>query len=331
MARPGRVFEFPRDHGSHPEFRIEWWYVTGHLDSADGRRFAFQITFFRQAKSLGDETMFMAHATLFDGATKQFIQEERLAREGWDAAASQTTLDVRHANWSLRMAADGTIHINATIRSEAALELSLSATKPLVVFGQDGVCRKGAAPEAASHYLTFPRLAGRGIVRMQGARHETQAVAWMDHEFSSSQLDAGQVGWDWTCMQLNDGTEAMIYRMRRPDGSSDPAGGMMVWIDMHGSQSVLPPDAFDWTALRTWTSPLTRAAYPVAVRIKSPDRVVELRPLTDAAELKGELSGLPYWEGACDVLSENGAVIGRAFLELTGYSGDLARRLREEK
>ncbi len=146
----------------------------------------------------------------------------------------------------------------------------------------------------------------------------------MDHEFSSSQLDEGQAGWDWAALQLHDGREVMVYRMRRDDGSTDAASAL-TWIGKDGS---LKTEAFTWSALESWKSPRSGAVYPNRVRIACDSGVFELRPVVADQEQGGELTGLPYWEGACDVLDANGAVIGRAFLELAGYAGDLRRYLR---
>lgn len=329
VPQPGRVFEFPRDHGSHPGFRTEWWYVTGHLDAQSGERFGFQVTFFRQAAIVKGEQLFLAHCALLDANGKTFLHEERLNREGWDAAASTTALDVRNGNWSLRMVSDE-LQLSATVRTDAQLTLTLKPTKPLVFFGKDNVSRKGPSPNAASHYLTWPRLDVRGSLRIADKSHDVKGEAWMDHEFSSSQLDEGQVGWDWASMQLNDGREVMVYRIRRTDGTSDPAGTTLAWIDKTGGVRHIDATKFTWTATRTWTSPKTKAAYPIEARIEAEGQTFVLRPLHDAQELGGEVSGLPYWEGACDVLDSRGAVIGRAFLELAGYAGDLAGRLRGE-
>lgn len=330
VPQPGRVFEFPRDHGSHPEFRTEWWYVTGHLDAENGERFGFQVTFFRQAATAAGEPLFLAHCALLDASGKTFIHEERLNREGWDAASSPTALDVRNGNWSLRMTGDE-LRLAATVRADAQLSLTLKPAKPLVFFGKDGVSRKGSSPHAASHYLTWPRLEARGSIRVADHTHAVKGEAWMDHEFSSSQLDEGQVGWDWASLQLNDGREVMVYRMRRADGTSDPAGTTLAWIDKAGGVRQIDASKFTWNTTRTWTSPKTKAAYPIEPRIEAEGQTFVLRPLLDAQELGGEISGLPYWEGACDVLDVRGAVIGRAFLELAGYAGDLAGQLRAKK
>jgi predicted secreted hydrolase len=318
-----RAFVFPRDHASHPEFRTEWWYLTGHLDAADGDRFGFQVTFFRQASVVKGEQVFLAHCALLNTKGQTFLHEERLNRAGWDAGASTTELHVHNGNWSLRRVGDE-LRVEATVRSDAKLSLRLTPTKPLVVFGTDGVSRKGKSPTAASHYLTWPRLQVQGAINDQAVK----GTAWMDHEFSSSQLDEGQVGWDWACLQLNDGREVMVYRMRRADGSSDPAGSTWAWIDASGKVTQVGADAFAWEALSTWTSPHSKVRYPVQAKLTQGAESFTLRPLHEAQELRGEVTGLPYWEGACDVLDAKGVIVGRAFLELAGYAGDLAGRLR---
>lgn len=323
----GRVFTFPRDHGSHPEFRTEWWYLTGHLDGPNGRRLGFQVTFFRQAApdtSGGVSHLHLAHAALLDATSGRFLHEERLNRGGWDADSSTTTLDVRNANWSLKFdEAAQKLHVTATVKAEALLKLELEPSKPLVTFGKDGVSRKGVAEAAASHYLTFTRLKTQGSVTIGNEILAVQGESWMDHEFSSSQLDEGQTGWDWASLQLHDGREVMVYRMRRKDGSTDPAS-TFTWIEKDGRLNVRP---FRWNSLASWKSPHSGAEYPNKVRIESGADVFELRPLAQDQEQGGSITGLPYWEGACDVLNARGEVIGRAFLELAGYAGDLTRYL----
>lgn len=329
-ATAGRRFEFPRDHGSHPEFRTEWWYVTGHLDAEGGQRFGFQATFFRQAQRNDGavEHLHLAHAALLDARTGRFIHEEKLNRDGWDAAASTTKLDVRNGPWSLRMADDSeSMRLAFTVKADALIELTLVPARSLVVFGKDGVSRKGSSPSAASHYLTFSRLKATGTVRNGSTSHAVKGEAWMDHEFSSSQLDDGQVGWDWAALQLHDGREVMVYRMRRDDGSTDAASTLAI-IAKDGALDQRPRDAFQWQALSEWTSPRTQARYPNHVRITTGSETFELRPLSLDQEQGGALTGLPYWEGACDVLDASGRVIGRAFLELAGYAGDLRRHLK---
>lgn len=330
LPQPGRTFTFPRDHGSHPEFRTEWWYVTGHLDSKDGRRFGFQVTFFRQARRDGGTTLHLhlAHAALLDAQTGRFLHEERLNRQGWDASSSETTLAVQNGNWSLKLdESTQHLHIAATVKGEALLLLELEPVKPLVIFGKDGVSRKGASPSAASHYLTWPRLKTTGTVKLGAQEHAVTGEAWMDHEFSSSQLEAGQVGWDWAALQLKDGREIMVYRMRRQDSTLDAASTLAI-VEKDGSLRHLPTTAFTWHVLGTWKSPRNGAQYPNHIQIRFENESFELKPLASDQEQDGGITQLPYWEGACDVLDSRGQTVGRSFLELAGYAGDLAAHLK---
>jgi predicted secreted hydrolase len=329
IPQAGRVFVFPRDHGSHPEFRTEWWYVTGHLDAKNGQRFGFQVTFFRQARREDGKTLHLhlAHAALLDARTGRFVHEERLNRAGWDAESSETTLAVRNGNWSLKLdEATQRMHIAATVKGELLMRLELEPVKPLVVFGKDGVSRKGASAAAASHYLTWPRLKTSGTVKIGANEHAVSGEAWMDHEFSSSQLEDGQVGWDWAALQLKDGREIMVYRMRRKDGSLDPASMLSV-VDRDGKVRQLSSDAFAWEVLEKWKSPRNGAEYPIRVRIRFEGESFELKPLAEDQEQDGGITRLPYWEGAGDVMDSRGQIAGRSFLELAGYAGDLAGHL----
>jgi predicted secreted hydrolase len=328
IPQPGRKFVFPRDHGSHPEFKLEWWYVTGHLFAADGRRFGWQATFFRRA---GDqaETLYLGHCALLNVKTGRFLHQERIAREGWDAVASAESLNVRCGPWSLSMS-DGKserMRVAGSIRGEASFDLSLTPQKPLVVFGENGVSRKGAAPSAASHYLTFPRLAVAGTLILGAEQLGVTGEAWMDHEISSSQLDEGQIGWDWACIQLRDGREAMVYRMRRKDGTLDPYSTLAT-IDPKGV--VTHTSDFSLTPIAVWRSPHSGAEYPSGLELAIPNQRIRwrLEPLARDQELLGRVTGIAYWEGACRVLDEHGSEIGYAFGELTGYVGNLGSRLR---
>ncbi len=347
VPQAGRRFVFPRDHGSHPDFRIEWWYVTGHLFTAEtpARRLGFQATFFRQAAprakaadanpAFGTDHVYLAHMALVDVQTGTFLHQERLNRAGWDAAAATETLDLRNGDWSLRLAdpADAsltpTLVLRGGIDAEATFALTLRATKPLVVFGEDGVSRKGADPTAASHYLTFSRLAAEGTLTRRTERGSTTVrvtgEAWMDHEISSSQLSAGQVGWDWLSVHLQDGREVMLYRLRLRDGGADPAS-TLTWVDRAGATTRA---AFTWDVTERWRSPATGAEYPARIRVTTTDPAtgaavtLAVEPLAAAQELPGTLGGIPYWEGACRVRDAAGREIGSAYLELTGYAKEL--------
>ena len=210
--QPGKQLVFPRDHGSHPDFKIEWWYITGHLWSRadEGRRFGFQATFFRSAgaqpgdpnaepkATFGAEPIYLAHMALLDVKTGKFISQERLNRSGWDASSSVETLDVRNGSWSLRFtdAVAERMELSGSVRSDALFSLMLTPSRPLVRFGREGVSRKGADPLASSYYLTFPRLATEGTLRLGNEELAVHGEAWMDHEISSSQLtgESGGMG-----------------------------------------------------------------------------------------------------------------------------------------
>ena len=351
VPQPGHRFTFPRDHGNHPDFKIEWWYVTGHLYADAGRRFGFQATFFRSAAprggaedsaTFGSRHIFLAHMALLDTQTGKFLHQEKLNRAGWDAAASPATLDVRNGPWSLRLAdpADTSsaprLLLTGSIRAEAAFTLTLTPAKPLVIFGEDGVSRKGADPTAASYYLTFSRLRADGELTLF-ANSNTSALAasdspaeklrvtgeaWMDHEISSSQLSGGQVGWDWLSVHFADGRELMLYQLRRADGTADPAS-TLTWVDAAGKTQRAP---FTLEVLDRWKSPATGASYPSRIRLTTTDPLTRapvhllIEPLAKNQELTGALGGIPYWEGACRIRDDSGRELGSGFLELTGYA-----------
>jgi len=334
LPQPGHVFSFPRDDGAHPDFRIEWWYVTGHLFAAHDRRFGFQATFFRLAgpKGVRDDNpdfsrreVLLAHMALTDVATGKFWHEERLNRAGWDAHAAVGALDLTNGEWALRLLGNDPpeMDLRGGVRAQAAFHLDLTAAKPLVIFGEDGVSHKGAEPSAASYYLTFSRLKTRGQLTLGTENFEVQGEAWMDHEISSSQLGRDQVGWDWVCVQFRgQPRELMLYRLRRADGSADPASRLQ-WVTPDGRAVTAP---YQWAVESTWTSPTSHAQYPARIRLATEDPashapvVLHLEPLAPDQELTNALGGGPYWEGACRVRDDQGRELGSAYLELTGYA-----------
>jgi predicted secreted hydrolase len=363
LPQPGRVFQFPADHGSHPEFKIEWWYLTGHLTSEGGRRHGFQATFFRRASEVSaaphpsgtiapavaspstppsppnfaSDEFFLAHMAWLDVDTKTFRHEERLNRRGWDAQAATNRLEVRNGNWSLQdLGPDAqghpTLELRGGIQADLFWRMRLTPKKPLVVFGTNGVSRKAREPSAASHYLTFPRLAVTGELRRGSQTARIEGEAWMDHELSSSQLGEGQVGWDWTSIQFFDGRELMAYRMRRDDGSTDPFS-TVAWVGQDGRVSQWGPDRFTWRGEGQWKSPRSGGTYPATVLLTVPEPdgrpgpTWRIEPLCADQELSGGIGGVPYWEGACRVLDASGREVGRAFVEMTGYAGHLRRAL----
>jgi predicted secreted hydrolase len=336
VPQPDFALEFPRAHASHPDFKIEWWYLTGHLYTDSGRRFGYQATFFRTAlkepavqvvSDFGSSQLYLTHMALTDIETGRFFFEERLSREGWDAWAKADRLDVRNGNWSLTGNKDvSVLELQASVDSKVSWSLSLSPEKPLIRFGEDGTSRKGPDPEARSYYLSFTRLKSAGTVTIDGVEHQVTGLSWMDHEIASNQLDPDYVGWDWIAIQLNDGWEVKAYLLREKDGTPSPFSAL-IWIDPDGKTHYRTRDDFEWGKPTYWESPTTGARYPNApvIRTKHPqsDRPVtfEFLPLVDSQEL--DLPGTTYWEGAGKVLDASGNEIGSAYLELVGYAGEI--------
>lgn len=330
-ARPGRVFQFPRDHGAHPEFAIEWWYFTGHLWTPRGQRYGYQLTFFRRGLPAGawtgsqawrSDELHLAHAALTGVAEGSFATEERLNRAGLVASAAVGRLDVRNADWRARMEPDGRIHLGFSV-GRIALELDLEPGTPPVVLGEQGVSRKGADPAAASHYLTLPRLATTGRMVGPGTATSLSGRSWMDHEFSSCQMSPDQVGWDWAGIQLRDGRSLVVYRLRQADGSQDP------WSELtelaHDGRITRITRAFRLDG-GPWRSP-AGTVYPLPLRLRAWGETWRLEPLVANQELRTRLgAAITYWEGACRVRDGSGAEVGDAYVELTGYAHSMQGR-----
>jgi predicted secreted hydrolase len=334
----------PRDHGSHPEHGIEWWYWVGHLNAVDsGKNFGFQSTIFRlagdpeksgetQSEPFGNQNLFLVHTALSDLEEEKYIHHERVMREGWQARSSEKTLSLTVGGVKVSLLEKENRHkVVNRYPDGAKLELMFKPSKPLVSFGDRGLSRKGADPASVSWYWSYTRLEAKGTLFQNGEEIAVEGIAWMDHEISSSQLGEDLAGWDWTCMQLDDGTELKAYRLRKKDGGSDPWSAVY-WIDQKGNTEKVYADSFTWETLDTWTSPKTGLQYPtsVEVSVKHPtngQQVYQLRPLLDAQEFTGNRADNAYWEGACEVLNKDGKRIGLAYLELAGYGGGLGARL----
>ena len=337
VPQPGAILDFPQAHASHPDFKIEWWYLTGHLWTEDGKRFGYQATFFRSAlkepseqslSEFGSSQLYLTHMALTEIDTGQFHFEERLSREGWDAWARTDRLNVRNGNWSLVATKDDVseMQLQASVNSDVSWNLELRQEKPLVRFGEDGTSRKGPNPEARSYYLSFTRLTADGTVTINGREFAVAGLSWMDHEIASNQLDPDYIGWDWIAIQLADGWEVKAYLLRDKDGTSSPFSAL-IWIDPEGKPLYRTVDQFDWEKPSYWTSPETAAEYPNAPVIltqhptSGEDVTFRFVPLLDEQELA--LPGTTYWEGAGRVMDANGNEIGSAYLELVGYAGEI--------
>ncbi|VWX62319.1 Hydrolase [Burkholderiales bacterium 8X] len=323
-ALPPRTLQFPRDFGSHPDLRTEWWYITGHA-KAGQREFGLQVTFFRSRideardmrSAFAAKQLVFAHAAITDLEGGKLWHDQRIARAGFGiASASEQDTGLQLRDWRLQRDASGYL---ANIAAEGfGFELRFSPTQPLLLQGQAGLSRKGPDPEQASYYYSEPQLATRGSIQLQGKRFEVEGTAWLDHEWSEAILHPEAVGWDWIGMNLRDGSALTAFRLRRKDGSALWHGGSFRSSD--GRLRVFASDEVRFTPQHTWTSPRTRAVYPTRWQVETPAGSFGVRSLLDDQELDSAGStGTVYWEGVSDLLDAAGKPVGRGYLELTGY------------
>ncbi|MDC8450273.1 MAG: carotenoid 1,2-hydratase [Nitrospira sp.] len=334
-AIAGYRYNFPKDHGSHPTYRTEWWYYTGHLHSKSGRSFGFELTFFRRGvppdeiKTLPSKwsvrDLYLAHFAVTDITGKRFHFSEKFSREGLGkAGADESRLRVWIDDWRAEASTEPPAAHTLTAHDEAhALALTLQPAKPLVTHGAAGISRKGKDVSQASHYYSFTRLSTTGSLTIDGERFEVSGTSWMDHEFGSAELGADQVGWDWFSIQLEDDTELMLYRMRRKDGSSDLASSGTA-VSPDGGARHLEVTDFQIESSETWTSAESKATYPSKWRLTFPslDLVLDVTPLLADQELRTSRSTrVSYWEGAVAVTGtkQGRPVKGQGYVELTGY------------
>jgi predicted secreted hydrolase len=335
LALPGAGFglpparlAFPRDHGAHPAFRTEWWYLTGELHAAD-REFGFQATFFRSridatqgmASRFAAKQLVFAHAALTDVQGRKLWHDQRIAREGFGVAeAAQGDTRVRLRDWSLeRVTGVYGARLPAT---DFTLDLHCTPTQPVLLQGERGLSRKGPQSQEASYYYSQPQLAVAGSVTLKKERFEVTGKAWLDHEWSEDLLDPQAVGWDWIGMNLNDGSALTAFRLRRQDGSALWAGGS--FRSPQAGLYTFSPGEVDFSAQRRWTSPLSQASYPVEWIVRTPADFYTVKAMIDNQELDSRAStGAIYWEGLSDLIDSNGKPVGRGYLEMTGYAKPL--------
>lgn len=335
QVRPGVALAFPRDFGAHPAYRTEWWYVTGQLQAPGvPRGFGFQITFFRSKVDVaaGNPSRFaanqlvFAHGAVTDLQAGRLLHDQRIARAGFGIAeAADGDTDVRLHGWQLRRSGPpGQSRYEGRIESrDFALQLDLRETQALLLQGSAGYSRKGPLPQQASYYYSQPHLAVQGRLRAGGRWHEVTGRAWLDHEWSQELLDKSANGWDWIGMNLDDGSALSAFRLRRADGSSLWAGGS--WRPPGGEARSFAADEVRLLPGRRWTSPATRASYPVAWTLETPAGRFGVQALLDAQELDSRAStGAIYWEGLSDLVDASGRRLGSGYLEMTGYADRLA-------
>ncbi|PKO60623.1 MAG: carotenoid 1,2-hydratase [Betaproteobacteria bacterium HGW-Betaproteobacteria-18] len=342
-AQSRKALKFPRDLGSHPDYAIEWWYITGHLQAAQ-RQFGFQLTFFRSRvpatqamrSSFAAKQLIFAHAAVTDVANKSLLHDQRIARASGNtqvdlASASEADTAVQLGDWSIKR--DGSSYRAEASGPDFSFELALRETQPLLLQGEQGWSRKGPQAQQASYYYSLPQLQVSGQLSVAGQTLPVQGLAWLDHEWSQSLLHPQAVGWDWIGMNLLDGSALTAFRLRTQDGGALWAGGS---IRPSGSTSaeILGETDVIFTPERSWKSPASGATYPVqwSVHIRrAPANAgapllerYTVKAVIDNQELDSRQStGAIYWEGLSELFDSSGQLVGRGYLEMTGYASAL--------
>ena len=330
--------EFPKDHGPHPGYRTEWWYYTGNLQDASGKRYGFQLTFFRSqisppngrqkwpqpASAWRTQQVYLAHSAISDLSEKQHLQAELVSRKALNMAGAKQMEDVTTIflkNWSARIGPDR--HLLRVRSDSYSYELTLDPQKPEVRHGLEGYSLKGSSADRASCYYSFTRLNAAGSLSIGNKKVAVKGSAWMDHEYSTAVLEPELRGWDWFSLQLSDQTELMAFVLRKEHGGTGPASSATV-IDKQGQSRHISRDEFELTVLDTWKSPHSGAVYPAEWRLQIFPVLLDLtiRPnLADQEMRTSETTGVTYWEGSVSVAGTKTGkpVTGKGYVELTGY------------
>ena len=330
-ALPAKVLVFPRDRGAHPDFRTEWWYITGEAMSGT-RRFGFQLTFFRSrveatqgmASRFAAKQLVFAHAALTDVQGNKLWHDQRIAREGFGVAeANETDMGLKLRDWSLRVDAAHPTRYTATLpAADFALALQFDETQPVLLQGKQGLSRKGPDDKQASYYYSQPQLKTSGSLRVLGQKFDVAGKAWLDHEWSQELLHPKATGWDWIGMNLNDGSALTAFRLRDKAGNAlwdggsfrSPQGGLYTFTQ---GEVIFKP-------VRSWKSPLTQTSYPVEWVVRTPTDFYTVRAVIDNQELDSRSStGAIYWEGLSEMIDSKGKKVGSGYLEMTGYAASL--------
>lgn len=332
-ALPKKALQFPRDHGAHPGFRTEWWYITGHAATGEpggrAREFGFQLTFFRSrvdgtqgmASKFAAKQLIFAHAALTDVQGKKLWHDQRAAREGFDVATTGTSgMAIKLRDWSLQ--SQGRTHTARLPAADFALNLQFTETQPVLLQGDKGLSRKGPEAKQASYYYSLPQLATTGHLQLKGKKHEVNGKAWLDHEWSEEILHPSAAGWDWIGMNLDDGSALTAFRLRDKTGGTLWDGGS--FRSAKGDVYPFSRGEVIFRPVRRWKSPLSQASYPVEWLVRTPADIYTVRAVIDNQELDSRQStGAIYWEGLSELIDSNGKRVGRGYLEMTGYASPL--------
>jgi len=327
-ALPAKPLQFPRDFGAHPDFRTEWWYITG-VANAGTRSFGFQLTFFRSrvdgtqamASRFAAKQLIFAHAAITDVQGNKLWHDQRIAREGFDIASASTQgMALKLRDWSLQ--SNGKTHTAKLPATDFSLDLQFTETQPLLLQGKQGLSRKGPEAKQASYYYSLPQLATRGALSIKGQKFDVTGKAWLDHEWSEEILHPDATGWDWIGMNLDDGSALTAFQLRDKDGKALWDGGS--FRPAKGDAYSFNRGEVIFKPQRRWKSPLSQASYPVEWTVRTPTDTYTVRAVIDNQELDSRQStGAIYWEGLSELINNAGKIVGRGYLEMTGYAAPL--------
>ncbi|HEY3047106.1 MAG TPA: carotenoid 1,2-hydratase [Polaromonas sp.] len=332
-ALPAKALIFPRDRGSHPEFRTEWWYITGHATASDrasvARQFGFQLTFFRSrvegtqgmASKFAAKQLLFAHAAITDVQGKKLWHDQRIARDGFGVAfANQDDMQIKLRDWSLK--SQGGQYSAQLPATDFGLKLQFNETQPVLLQGKQGLSRKGPEEKQASYYYSQPQLATTGSLQVKGQSFEVTGKAWLDHEWSEELLHPSAVGWDWIGMNLIDGSALTAFRLRDKDGNAVWDGGS--FRSANNELYTFSRGEVIFKPVRNWKSPLTQTSYPVEWMVRTPADFYTVKAVIDNQELDSRQStGGIYWEGLSELMDSKGQRVGWGYLEMTGYAQPL--------
>ena len=337
-ADGSRPLTFPADFGAHPDFRTEWWYYTGNLQTADGRHFGFELTIFRVGllpptaelpndSQWSGRDLYFAHFAVSDIGGDHFYAFQRYSRPGPGLAGAQA--DPYHVwleDWNITESASGVYQLRAE-QGEVTLDLTLTDEMGVVLHGENGYSRKGETASNASYYYSQPRLRAEGFVRVEGEQYQVNGLAWKDHEFSTAELEKNQIGWDWFSLQFEDGSALMLFQLREREGGIS-ASSSGTFIPAEGKPQSVQNAEFEIAVLDEWRSPHTQGVYPSGweIQLAKPDCLLQVEPWMADQELV--FPAVTYWEGAVRFEGKCNGVLarGNGYVELTGYTGNLPLR-----
>ena len=328
FALPPKTLVFPRDRGAHPDFRTEWWYITGQATSG-ARVFGFQLTFFRSripgtqgmASRFAAKQLLFAHAAITDVDGKKLWHDQRIARDGFAVASSgEADMAIKLRDWSLQ-GSDGQ-YSTVLPATDFGLNLQFAETQAVLLQGKSGLSRKGPDEQQASYYYSQPQLATTGTLRIKDKTFEVQGTAWLDHEWSQEILHPEATGWDWIGMNLTDGSALTAFQLRGKNGQAMWDGGS--FRSPNSAPYIFTRGEVIFKPTRFWKSPLSQTTYPVEWIVRTPADFYTVRAVIDNQELDSRQStGSIYWEGLSELLDSNGKKVGMGYLEMTGYAAPL--------